>query len=76
MSAIPQRIASAFTVLCGQYGDVTKMARDREQSRKSLYREAEQVAAALDEATAQARIDELHADLPSTGPRFRPSEGD
>ncbi len=25
MSAITQRIASAFVVLCGRYGDVTKM---------------------------------------------------
>jgi len=31
-----------------QYGDVTKMAKDREQSRQSLYREAEQVADAVD----------------------------
>ena len=40
MSTITQRIASAFVVLCGRYGDVTKMAHDREQSRQSLYREA------------------------------------
>ena len=63
MPTIPQRIASAFTVLCGQYGDVTKMSRDREQSRQSLYREAEQVADAVDGATAQARIDELQRQL-------------
>src|SRR5882724_7045959 len=45
MSTIPQRIASAFAVLCGRYGDVTEMANnDREQSRQSLYREAQQVA--------------------------------
>src|SRR5271165_437466 len=36
MSTITQRIASAFVVLCGRYGDVTKMAHDREQSRQSL----------------------------------------
>jgi chromosome segregation ATPase len=63
MSTIPQRIASAFAVLCGQYGDVTKMAEDREQSRQSLYREAEQVADAVDGAAAQARIDELQRQL-------------
>jgi hypothetical protein len=57
MPTIPQRIASAFAVLCGQYGDVTTMAHDREQSRQSLYREAEQVADAVDGAAAQARID-------------------
>ena len=63
MPTIPQRIASAFAVLCGQYGDVTKMAQDREQSRQSLYREAEQVANAVDGAAAQARIDELQQQL-------------
>ena len=63
MPTIPQRIASAFAVLCGQYGDVTKMAKDREQSRQSLYREAEQVTNAVDGAAAQARIDELQRQL-------------
>jgi hypothetical protein len=63
MPTIPQRIASAFAVLCGQYGDITKMAQDREQSRQSLYREAEQVADAVDGAAAQARIDELQQQL-------------
>jgi len=63
MPTIPQRIASAFAVLCGRYGDVTTMARDREQSRQSLYREAEQVALAVDGAAAQARIDELQLQL-------------
>jgi hypothetical protein len=63
MPTIPQRIASAFAVLCGQYGDVTRMAQDREQSRQSLYREAEQVANAVDGAAAQARIDELQQQL-------------
>ena len=63
MPTIPQRIASAFTVLCGRYGDVTKMAQDREQSRQSLYREADQVANAVDGAAAQARSDELKRQL-------------
>jgi hypothetical protein len=63
MPTIPQRIASAFAVLCGQYGDVTAMAKDRERSRQSLYREAEQVADAVDGAAAQARIDELQQQL-------------
>jgi hypothetical protein len=63
MPTIPQRIASAFAVLCGHHGDVTKMAREREQSRQSLYREAEQVADAVDGAAAQARIDELQRQL-------------
>src|SRR3989442_840969 len=63
MPTISQRITSAFAVLCGPYGDVTKMAQDREQSRQSLYREAEQVANAVDGAAAQARIDELKRQL-------------
>ena len=58
MPTIPQRIASAFAVFCGQYGDVTKLAKDREQSRQSLYREAGQVADVVDGAAAQARRDE------------------
>jgi hypothetical protein len=63
MSTIPQRIASAFAVLCGQYGDVTKMAENREQSRQSLYREAERVAEAVDGTGAQAQIEELQRQL-------------
>ena len=63
MPTIPQRIASAFAVLCGQYGDVTEMAKGREQSRQSLYREAEQVAHAVDGTAGQARIDGLRQQL-------------
>jgi hypothetical protein len=63
MPTIPQRIASAFAVFCGQYGDVTQMANDRERSRQSLYREAQQVAQAVDGAATQAHIDELQRQL-------------
>jgi len=63
MPTIPQRIASAFAVLRGRYGDVTTMAQGREQSRQSLYREAEQVANAVDGTAAQAKIDELRQQL-------------
>jgi len=63
MPTIPQRVAGAFAVLCGHYGDVTELARDREQSRQSLYREAEQVAEAVDGAAAGVRIDELQQQL-------------
>jgi hypothetical protein len=63
MSTIPQRIASAFAVLCGQYGDVTRMAKDRERSRQALYREAEQVVESVDGAGAQARIEDLQQQL-------------
>src|SRR3954471_8496242 len=63
MPTIPQRIASAFAVLCGHYGDVTAMAQDREQSRQSLYREAQQVAEAVNGAVARARIEDLQRQL-------------
>jgi hypothetical protein len=63
MPTIPQRIGSAFAVLCGQYGDVTRMAGDREQSRQSLYREADKVVEAVDGAVAQARVEELQRQL-------------
>lgn len=63
MPTIPQRIASAFAVLCGRYGDVTKMAQERERSRQALYREAQQVADAVDGAAAQACVDDLQRQL-------------
>jgi hypothetical protein len=63
MPTIPQRVASAFAVLCGRYGDVTEMAKGREQSRQSLYREARQVALAVDGTATQALIDELRQQL-------------
>jgi hypothetical protein len=39
------------------------MAEDREQSRQSLYREAEKVVEAVDGAAAQAQIDDLQRQL-------------
>jgi hypothetical protein len=63
MATIPQRIGSAFAVLCGRYGDVTKMAKDRDRSRQSLYREADHVVEAVDGAAAQAQIEELRRQL-------------
>jgi hypothetical protein len=63
MPTIPQRIASAFAVLFGHYGDVSQMAQDREQSRQSLYREADAVVDALDGTATQSRIDELQRQL-------------
>ena len=63
MPTIPQRIASAFAVIFGQYGDVSQMAQDREQSRQSLYREADEVVDALDGTATQSHIDELKRQL-------------
>ena len=58
-----QRIASAFAVLLGQYGEATAMARDRELSRQSLYRESAKVVKAIDGSAAEARIDDLRRQL-------------
>ena len=63
MPTIPRRIASAFAVLCGRYGDVTRMAKDRDQSRQSLYREAEKVVEAVEGTAAAARVEELRRRL-------------
>ena len=63
MPTIPRRIASAFAVLCGRYGDVTRMAEDRDQSRQSLSREAEKVVEAVDGTAAEARVEELRRRL-------------
>ena len=63
MPTIPRRIASAFAVLCGQYGDVTRMANDRDQSRQSLYREAEKVVEAVEGTAAEARVEQLRRRL-------------
>src|SRR3954471_8123364 len=63
MATIPQRIASAFAVLRGRYGDMTAMARDRDRSRQSLYREAEEVVEAVAGSVAQARVAELQRQL-------------
>ena len=59
MPSIAQRIASTFAVLFGRYGDVSRLARDRKQSRQSLYREAQQAIDAVDGTAARARIAEL-----------------
>ena len=63
MPTISQRIASAFAVLRGRYGDVTALARDREQSRQSLYRESAKVVEAVDGVGVEARIDGLKRHL-------------
>src|SRR3954466_11504056 len=74
MPTLPQRIPIAFAVLCGQYGEVTQMAHDRERSRQSLYREAQQVAEAVDGAATQARIDELQHQLTDRQAEINASE--
>jgi hypothetical protein len=63
MPTTPQRIASAFAVLCGRYGDVTAMAKGRDRSRQSLYREAEEVIEAVEGAVHAASVEELRRRL-------------
>src|SRR3954468_13406814 len=75
MPTIPQRIASAFAVFCGRYGDVTAMAQGREQSRQSLYREAGQVVQAVGGDAAQARIEDLQRRLDDARAEARVLQG-
>ena len=63
MPTVPRRIASAFAVLCGRYGDITAMAHDRDHSRQSLYREAGKVVEAVEGTAAEARAEELRRRL-------------
>jgi hypothetical protein len=48
------QLVSAFTVHCGNYGDVRRYAEQRGVSRQWVYREAAHVLATLDERPAQA----------------------
>jgi hypothetical protein len=58
-----QRLASAFTVYCGKYGDVTRYARDRGVCRQWVYRQAAQVLTALDDPTGRQQNDRLRQRL-------------
>jgi hypothetical protein len=63
MRTIVQRLASAWAVFCGPHGAVTQLARDHQQSRPSLYRQARQVADAVAGTAVQARLEELQRQL-------------
>jgi hypothetical protein len=77
MVALPQRIASAYVVFYGVYGDVTRQAENRGVSRQTIYRESaatlvdlagvalrQEVAAAQERVEQlQARVSELERDL-------------
>jgi hypothetical protein len=64
MVAPEQQIASAFFVLHGNYGDVTRYAQERGVCRQWIYREAAALRKAL--ANAQQQIDRLHEQLRQT----------
>ena len=66
MVASQQRIASAFAVFCGHYGDVSRYAHERGVCRQWVYREAALVVATLDgkaqreeHVRLRARVQEL-----------------
>src|SRR5262245_1593837 len=61
--AIPAPIASAFFVLYGQYGDVSRYADELDVSRQRIYRQAHAVVQALDGSVAQAQIEPLSAQV-------------
>lgn len=59
MVAPGQRIASAFVVVCGAYGAVTRQADERGVSRQRLYRESNDVVAAIEGTAHRQKIEEL-----------------
>jgi hypothetical protein len=63
MVANPQRIASAFMVFVGPHGSVSGYARDRGVSRQWVYREANGVAAALENSRQRQEIADLQAQV-------------
>lgn len=63
MVANPQRIASAFMVFVGPHGSVSGYARDRGVSRQWVYREANGVAAALENSRQHQQIGDLQAQV-------------
>jgi hypothetical protein len=63
MVAPEQRIASAFTVLFGRYGDVRRYAEQRGLCRQSVYRESAGVLASLECRRWQQQVAELKEQL-------------
>jgi hypothetical protein len=51
MVALEQRIASAYVIVCGVHGDITRQAQQRGVTRQRLYREHASVATALEGTT-------------------------
>jgi hypothetical protein len=62
MVAADRRIASAFFVSWGQYGDVSRFAQQHGVSRQWVYREAKQVALCLEAAQSQQAIQRLQSE--------------
>lgn len=65
MVAPSRRIGSAFFVTFGQYGQVTRFAKEQGVSRQFVYREARQVADTLDGQGSRQVIEKLTAEVAS-----------
>src|SRR6266849_2445984 len=63
MVAPQQRIASAFTVVFGCYGDVSRYAQERGVCRQSVYRESAWVLATLEGSKWQRQVADLQQQL-------------
>jgi hypothetical protein len=63
MVALPQRIASAYVVVCGAYGDVTRQAQERRISRQAIYRQAQQTLENLEGAKLRESLSRLQERL-------------
>jgi hypothetical protein len=63
MVASPRGIGSAFLVCFGQYGDVSRFAQQQGVSRQWVYREAQQVVAALEGSSTRSALDGLQAEV-------------
>ena len=63
MVAPGRRIGSAFFVCFGQYGDVSRFAKEQGVSRQMVYRYADQVESALDETGTQQVIESLRTEI-------------
>ena len=58
-----RRLVSATTVFFGPHGAVQQLAQERQVSRQSVYREAQQALDAVDGSAAQAQADDLRRQL-------------
>src|SRR5881409_3574358 len=63
MVALRRGIGSAFVVTWGQYGEVSQFAREQGVSRQWVYREAKQVAVALEGTQTRQQIERLEAEV-------------
>jgi len=63
MVAPQERLASAFAVVCGRYGDVSRQAHQRRICRQSIYRESAWVLSSLDSKRWRQQIADLKGQL-------------